>query len=100
MPKTPPTLGQAITAALLLTVLLPDLHEASEIRVRATKASPTMHAAHEQGCVTHGPHPHYVLPRAPVDYWFDLPTLDMNMTPGMITVRVERDVPEQLALFA
>jgi hypothetical protein len=42
----------------------------------------------------------YLLPRAPVDAWIDLPTLHMKLTPGTVTVRQERAVPEQLELSA
>jgi hypothetical protein len=100
MPKTPSPISQAVMAALLLTVLLPDLNEAREIRVCATEAAPTMHATHDQSDTTRGPHLHYVMPRAPVDYRIEVPTMHMKMTPGRITVRVERAVPEQLDLFA
>lgn len=93
-----PNLGKAVvaTAALLLAG---HVNEVDATRVQVDR-SPTLRESH--GLLASTPHQYdleYLMPRAPVDYTVDLPTLHMKMTPGRITVRQERAVPEQLALF-
>jgi hypothetical protein len=92
-----PTIGQAVAAALLLTVLLPDLNEASEIRVRAAEQSPTVHAVHDQSDTTRGPHLEYANPGQ--NFAMALEGITMKSSTGILTPVITRAVPEQLELF-